>query len=197
MLNRVSHIIALVFIFTFSTALRAEEKITIFNKKQVDKDLTVMDFVIGKSTLDQVKEKFKSGNFKHEADAASGIKFLCFKTGGTTIAFESGEKGRSDNVITSIAIHNAQIPYRLEKLCEKSSLIKSKVFINNLSLGMSSDLVKRLKGVPSSSTVDTIIYQFEVQEGRNFIISSLHIRFKDNAASTIRASKIENNTVLQ
>ena len=177
--------------------VKAEDKIIIFDKKQNDSDLTVMGFIIGKSTLDDVKTKFKSGDFYHEADAASGIKLLCFKANGLTIAFESGEKGRIDNIITSISIHGAQQVYRLDKACEKTSLIKNKLSINGVSLGMSTDLIKKIKGQPSSSNVDSIIYQFEIKEGRTSIISSLNIRFKDNATSVIRATKIENETILQ
>lgn len=181
----------------FSTEGKAEGKVVIFDKKQTDSELTVLGFTIGKSTLDEVKAKFKSRDFHHEADAASGIKLLCFKGNGSTIAFESGEKGRAGNIITSISINGPQQAYRLDKECEKTSLIKSKLAINNVSLGMSTDLIKKVKGKPSSSTPETIIYQYEVKEGTTSIISSLNIRFKDNAVSAITANKIENSTVLQ
>ncbi len=183
-------------IFILPIGSKAEDKVIIFEKKQADSELTVMDFTIGKSTLDEVKTKFKSRDFYHEADAASGIKLLCFKASGLTIAFESGEKGRADNIITSISLHGPMQIYRLDKVCEKTSLIKSKLAINGVSLGMSTDLIKKIKGQPSSSKVDSIIYQYEVKEGRTSVISSLNIRFKENAASVITATKIENDTIL-
>jgi len=197
MLSRKSYLFFLSLLISLSTGLKAEDKVTIFDKKQPDSELTVLGFTIGKSTLDEVKTKFKSKDFHHEADAASGIKLLCFKGNGSTIAFESGEKGRADNVITSISIHGPQQSYRLDKVCEKTSLIKSKLAINNVSLGMSTDLIKRVKGVPSSSTPEIITYQYEVKEGTTSVISNLTIRFKDNAVSALTATKIENNTVLQ
>lgn len=197
MLNYKSQLFALSIMTTISMSAIAQDKVTIFDKKQADSELTVLGFTIGKSTLDEVKTKFKSKDFHHEADAVSGIKLLCFKANGSTIAFESGEKGRADNVITSISIHGPQQAYRLDKVCEKTSVIKSKLAINNVSLGMSTDLIKKVKGQPSSSTPETIIYQYEVKEGATLITSSLNIRFKDNAVSAITATKIENSTVLQ
>ena len=197
MLNHRSYLAVFYLISLISTGLKAEDKVIIFDKKQADSELTLMDFTIGKSTLDEVKTKFKSKDFYHEADAASGIKLLCFKANGLTVAFESGEKGRIDNIITSISIHSSQQSYRLDKVYEKTSLTKNKLAINGVSLGMSYDLIKKIKGQPSSSKPETIIYQFEVKEGRTSVISSLNIRFTDNAATAIRATKIENDTVLQ
>lgn len=197
MLTHKPHLLVLLCTIAFSAGLKAEDKVIIFDKKQPDSELTVLGFVIGKSALDEVKNKFKSKDFHHEADAASGIKVLCFKANGSTIAFESGEKGRAENVITSISIHSSQQPYRLDKVCEKTSLIKSKLGINNVSLGMSTDLIKRVKGTPSSSSAEVMTYQYEVKEGTTSVISNLNIRFKDNAASAITATKIENSTVLQ
>lgn len=197
MFNQKSHFFVLSCLIFLSAGLKAEDKVTIFDKKQPDSELTVLGFVIGKSTLDEVKTKFKSKDFHHEADAASGIKLLCFKANGSTIAFESGEKGRAENIITSISIHSSQQPYRLDKVCEKTSLIKTKLGINNVSLGMSTDLIKRVKGVPSSSVPEVMTYQYEVKEGTTSVISNLNIRFKDNAASSITATKVENSTVLQ
>jgi hypothetical protein len=192
-----SHLFALSLFVILSTGLKAEDKVIIFDKKQPDSELTVLGFTIGKSTLDEVKAKFKSKEFHHESDTASGIKILCFKTNGSTMAFESGEKGRTDNVITSISINSSQQSYRLDKICEKTSLIKSKLAINNVSLGMSTDLIKKVKGLPSSSTPELIIYQYETKERATSIFSNLNIRFKDNAVSSITATKIENNSVLQ
>ena len=196
MFNHNSHLFALLLLVILSTGLKAEEKVTVFDKKQPDSELTVLGFTIGKSTLDEVKTKFKSKDFHQEADAASVIKLLCFKANGSTIAFESGEKGGANNVITSISINSSQQSYRLNKVCEKTSLIKSKLAINNVSLGMSTDLIKKVKGQPSSSTPEIIIYQYETKEGSTSISSSLNIRFKDNAVSSITATKIENNTAL-
>lgn len=177
-------------------------KVNIIAKKQADSELTVLGFTIGKSTLDEVKTKFQSKEFFHEADAASGIKILCYKAGnGSTVAFESGEKGRQDNVITSISINGSEQPYRLSKQCEKTSLIKTKLGINGVNLGMSSDLIKMVKGKPSSFSANSIVYQYEVKEkidkDETTVISNLSIRLTQNAVSSITASKVETKFVLQ
>ena len=182
----------------YSALAISEEKVNIKNIKQPDSELSVLGFTIGKSKLEEVQSKFKSKEINHEADVASGIKFLCYKTsGGATIAFESGDKGRDDNVITGISINGPGRAYRLAKQCEATSLIKTKLAINGVSLGMSSDLVKRLKGTPSTQSPEAIIYQFEVKKDQVSIISSLNLRFDDNAVSSITAAKSETKYILQ
>ncbi|MEA9356014.1 hypothetical protein SHI21_07375 [Bacteriovorax sp. PP10] len=201
MLNFKSSYIATISILaaiSFTSVAKAEDKVTIIAKKQADSELTVLGFTIGKSKLEEVQTKFKSKEINHEADVASGIKFLCYKTSnGTTIAFESGDKGREDNVITGISINSSARPYRLAKQCEATSLIKTKLAINGVSLGMSSDLIKRVKGAPSSVSPENIVYQYEVKEDQTSIISSLNIRFDQNAVSSITAGKSESKYILQ
>ena len=182
----------------YSALAMSEEKVNIKNMKQPDSELSILGFTIGKSKLEEVQSKFKSKEINHEADVASGIKFLCYKTsGGATIAFESGDKGRDDNVITGISINGPGRAYRLAKHCEATSLIKTKLAINGVSLGMSSDLVKRLKGAPSTQSPEAIVYQYEVKEDQVSIISSLNLRFDDNAVSSITAAKSETKYILQ
>lgn len=182
----------------FSALAMTEEKVNIKSVKQPDSELSVLGFTIGKSKLEEVQSKFKSKEINHEADVASGIKFLCYKTSsGATIAFESGDKGRDDNVITGISINGPGRAYRLAKRCEATSLIKTKLAINGVSLGMSSDLVKRLKGSPSTQSPESIVYQYEVKEDQVSIISSLNIRLDDNAVSSITAAKSETKYILQ
>lgn len=189
---------AIVSILATTSMTSAEDKVTIIAKKQADSELTVLGFTIGKSKLEDIQAKFKSKEINHEADAASGIKFLCYKTSnGTTISFESGDKGREDNVITGISINSSASPYRLSKQCEATSLIKTKLAINGVSLGMSSDLIKKIKGPPSSISPEAIVYQFEVKEDQVSIISSLNIRFDKNAVSSISAAKSESKYILQ
>lgn len=180
---------------SFSGVARAEDKVNIIAKKQADSELTVLGFTIGKSMLEEVQSKFKSKEINHEVDTASGIKFLCYKTSNGTISFESG--GRVDNVITGISINSSARPYRLAKQCEATSLIKTKLVINGVSLGMSSDLVKRLKGTPSTQSNEVIEYQYEVKEDQVSTISSLNIRFDQNAVSSITASKSESKSIPQ
>lgn len=182
----------------YSGETKAEDKVSIISKKQADSELSVLGFTIGKSKLEEVQSKFKSKEIHHEADVASGIKFLCYKvSNGSTIAFESGDKGRNDNVITGISINGPGRPYRLAKHCEATSLIKTKLSLNGVSLGMSSDLVKKLKGTPSTQSPEAIIYQYEVKEDQVSIISSLNIRFDENAVSSITAAKSETKYILQ
>jgi hypothetical protein len=177
---------------SFTGVVRAEDKVNIIAKKQADSELTVLGFTIGKSKLEEVQSKFKSKEINHEAEASSGIKFLCYKTSNGTISFES-----SDNVITSISINSSARPYRLAKQCETTSLIKTKLVINGVSLGMSFDLVKRLKGAPSTQSTEAIVYQYEVKEDQVSIISDLNIRFDQNAVSSITASKSESKNIPQ
>lgn len=200
MLNLKSSYIATISILvtiSFSSVVSAKDKVNIIDKKQTDNELSILGFTIGKSKLEEVQSKFKSKEINHEADVASGIKFLCYKTSSGTISFESGDKGREDNVITGISINSSARPYRLTKECEATSLIKTKLVINGVSLGMSSDLVKRLKGTPSTQSTDVIIYQYEVKEDQVSIISSLNIRFDQNAVSSITAAKSESKYILQ
>jgi hypothetical protein len=156
-------------------------------KKQADSELTVMGVVVGKTTLDEAKTKFKSINeIYHEGEGATSVYALCFKSSnGSTLAFETDESGGSTHVIGKAIVNAPGQTYRFSSICEKTSMIKTKLGINGVSLGMSSDLIKRVKGKPSSSTVKNINYQFEMNEAK----SELDIELKDNAVSVIVASK--------
>lgn len=165
-------------------------------KKQPDSELSILGITIGKSTLNEVKEKFKSKGIYHEGEAGSSLYVLCYKmSNGSTVSFESGEMGSDAHIVNSISINGPKVPYRLNKVCEKTSLIKTKLAINGVSLGMSPELIKRLKGKPSKQTANSLLYQFEVQDktdkGKLDIVSRLEIQFSQDAASALTASKIE------
>ncbi len=165
-------------------------------KKQPDSELSILGITIGKSTLDDVKTKFKSKEIYHEGDAGNTLYVLCFKiSNGQTIAFESGELRGDTHIVNSISINNPKDAYRLDKVCEKTTLIKTKLAINGLSLGMSPELIKRLKGKPSQQTANSLLYKYEVKEkaekGEMDIVSSFAIEFKQDFATAITASKVE------
>lgn len=179
----------------FAPCLFAEQIDTIA-KKQPDSELTVLGFVLGKSTLDEVKNKFKSKDIYHEGDAGNSLYVLCYKIpNGSTIAFESDELGGSAHIINSISINSAKALYRLNTICEKNSLIKNKLAINGITLGMSPELIKRLKGKPSKQTAGSLLYKFVVQEktekGQLDISSQFEVNFNQDMATSISASKIE------
>lgn len=177
----------------FSPIVHSNETI---NKKQPDSELSVQGITIGKTTLDEVKTKFKAKEIYHEGDGGESLYALCFKTSnGSTIAFESGEMGGAEHVINSISLNGPTTPYRLNKICEKSSAFKGKLSLNKLSLGMSPDLIKTVKGKPTKSENDYLEYAYSFQEktekGQMDISSDLRIEFKKSAASEIKASKTQ------
>lgn len=179
----------------FSTNIFAADSI---NKIQPDRELTIQGITLAKTTLNEVKAKFKSKEIYHQGDAGETLYALCFKTAnGSTIAFESGEMGGADHTIDAISINSPSTPYRLNKICEKSSAFKGKLTINGLSLGMSPDLIKTLKGKPTKSENDYLEYSYNFQEktekGTKDTTSDLKIEFKNSAASEIKVSKIETN----
>lgn len=152
------------------------------------KDLSVLGFSIGKSTLNEVKHKFKSKTFYHESAVGTSLDVLCYRTpSGSTIAFESGPMGGASRLLTSVAINGPKEKYRLDHICEKTSLIKSKLSIDGISLGMSPELVKRLKGAPSRQAGNTYYYRYEDKD----MVTSFDLVFKDDMITHMRASQIE------
>lgn len=181
---------------TISLASMLAHSAETINKKLPDKELTVQGITLGKTTLNEVKNKFKSKELYRESYTGVSFDVLCFKTpNGSTIAFESGVMGGPEHIIDAISINSTLIPYRLNKICEKSSAFKGKLTINGLSLGMSPDLIKSLKGKPTKSENDFMEYSYSVQEktdkGMLNVTSTLRIEFKQSAASAIKATKIE------
>ncbi len=170
----------------FSTILSAHSADTI-NKKLSDKDLTIQGITIGKTTLNEVKEKFKSKEIYHQGDAGESLYVLCYKTSNGTIAFESGEMGGAEHVIDAVSINGSGVPYHLNNICEKSSAFKGKLAIYGLSLGMSPDLIKTLKGKPTKMENDYLEYNFS----SGGTTSELKVEFKKSFASEIRITKIE------
>ncbi len=169
--------------------------IGVIAKKQPDSELSILGFTIGKSTLGEVKSKFKSTDIYHQGDAGNSLYVLCYKSSNSsTIAFESGEMGGSAHIIDSISINSTKGPYHLNQICQKTTFIKNKFVINGISLGMSPDLVKRLKGKPGKESANSILYQFVVQEkndkGQVDIISNLEMEFNQDIVSAIKASKM-------
>lgn len=161
-------------------------------KIQPDSELTVVGVILGKTTLKEVKEKFKAKEIYQEGDAGSSLYALCFKTStNTTIAFESGEMGGAEHVIHSVSINSAQNPYKLKQICEKTSMIKSKIVLNGISLGMSPDIVKKLVGTPTKNETNKIEYKYAVQVGSKDTTSEMIIEFKDSMSNKITASKLE------
>lgn len=163
---------------------------------QPDNQLTVLGVIIGKTTLNEVKDKFKAKEIYHEGDAGNSLYALCFKgPGGSTIAFESGEMGGNERVVSSVSVNSAQAPYKLKQICEKTNLIKSKIAINGISLGMSPDLVKKLVGSPTMQDTNTIEFKYAIQEktelGQKDITSSMTVEFKDSMSNKILVSKME------
>ncbi|MDO9183287.1 MAG: hypothetical protein Q7U04_12815 [Bacteriovorax sp.] len=187
-----------IFFIMFSSFTYAENPSEAIAKKQSDSELSIMGFTIGKSTLLDVQAKFKSKDIYKEGDAGSSTSLLCYKSSnGSIIAFESGEMGGESHIINSISIHSSSNPYRLSKICEKTSLIKTKLALNGISLGMSSDLITKLKGKPSKQSSNSILYHFEVQEKNGSasvdIMSDFNIELNQNAVSALSASKVESN----
>lgn len=163
--------------------------IEVINKKLTNKQLTVLDVTIGTTTLDQVKEKFKSKEIYHEGEAGNSIYALCYKApNGATIAFETYE-GTSGEAIKSISINGPKEPYKFNKICEKTSLIKTKLAINGISLGMSPDLIKHVVGKPSQKTPNSLLYQYIFQEktekGQLDTSSSIEVILKNDAVTAI------------
>ncbi|MBC7540661.1 MAG: hypothetical protein H7281_17710 [Bacteriovorax sp.] len=172
------------------------ETSNVITKKQPDSELSILGITIGKSTLEDVKSKFKSKDIYYQGDAGESLYVLCYKSSnGSTIAFESGETGGNAHTVSTISINGTKVPYRLNKICEKTSLIRSKLVINGISLGMSPDLIKRLKGKPSKQSANSLLYQFEIQEKNEKrqldIISRLEIEFNQDIVSALTASKSE------
>jgi hypothetical protein len=170
--------------------------IEVIAKKQPDSELSVLGITIGKSTLEDVKSKFKSKDIYHQGDAGESFYVLCYKSSnGSMIAFESGETGGSAHTVNTISINGSKEQYRLNKICEKTSLIKSKLSINGISLGMSPDLIKRLKGKPSKLSASVLLYQFEIQEknvkDQTDIVSKLEIKFNQDIVLALTVYKAE------
>lgn len=186
-MNKIIMILTLSSLFNLAMAEDAKDSIA---KKQPDNELTVLDVTIGKTTLNEVKDKFKSKEIYHEGDAGASLYAICLKaSNGATIAFESGEMGGTEHVVNAISVNSPQAPYKLSKICEKSSAIKGKITLHKTSLGMSPDIVKRLTGKPSKQTADTIEYRYELQN----TISTLTIEFKNSMSTQFTATKVETN----
>ncbi len=165
-------------------------------KIQPDSELTVLGVTLGKTTMNEVKDKFKAKEIYHEGDAGESLYALCFKgPGNSTIAFESGEMGGNERVIHSVSINSAQNPYKLKQICQKTTMIKSKIALNGISLGMSPDIVRKLVGSPTKQDTNTIEYKYAIQTktdaGQKDTTSEMTVEFKDSMSNKITASKME------
>lgn len=183
----------LIMLLTLATSLYSAEPIA---KIQPDSELTVLGVIIGKTTMNEVKDKFKAKEIYHEGDAGESLYALCFKgPGNSTIAFESGEMGGNERVVHAVSINSAQNPYKLKQICQKTTVIKSKLALNGISLGMSPDIVKKLVGSPTKQDTNTIEYKYAIQiktdAGQKDTISDMTVEFKDSMSNKITASKME------
>jgi hypothetical protein len=191
-MNKLLVVITLSSFFTYAYA---DDSI---NKKQPDSELTILGVTLGKTTLNQVKEKFKINEIYHEGDADTSLYAICLKSAnGQTIAFESNEAGVAEPIVNSLSVNSSQSPYHLSKICEKTSIIKGKLTLYKTSLGMSPDIIKRLTGKPTKQSSDTIEYRYENKEksekGVVDIISNLIVEFKNSMSIQFTASKHETN----
>ncbi|MBC7426997.1 MAG: hypothetical protein H7336_00205 [Bacteriovorax sp.] len=192
-MNKIIMILTLSFFMNLAKAEDAKDSIA---RKQPDSELTILGVTIGKTTLNEVKVKFKTKEIYHEGDAGESLYVVCLKiSNGSTIAFESGELGGAEHKVISISVNSPQSPYRLNNICEKTSAIKEKMTLHKTSLGMSPDIVKRLTGKPSKQTADRIEYRYEMQEKTNKgnldTLTTLTIEFKSSMSTQFTATKTE------
>ena len=66
----------LIMLLTLGSSLYSAEPIT---KIQPDSDLTVLGVTLGKTTMNEVKDKFKAKEIYHEGEAGASLYALCFK----------------------------------------------------------------------------------------------------------------------
>lgn len=153
---------------------------------QLESEFQVLGVTLGKSTLKEVKEKFKAQEIYHEGEAETSLSVLCFKSSnGVSVAFESVGVNGAEQVVNTIAINAPSAPYKLNQICEKTSLIKTKIIMNKLSLGMSPDLVKALKGSPAKQETNKMEYKYSSQDKT----SALIIEFKDSMSNKMIVSQ--------
>lgn len=192
-MNKKMIILTLCTFINMASVVIAKDSIS---KKQPDSELTLLGVTIGKTTLNEVKEKFKVKEIYHEGDAGLSLYAICLKSSnGSTVAFESNELGGNEHTVISISVNSQQSPYKLNKICEKNSMVKGKIILHKTSLGMSPDIVKRLTGKPSNQSANTIEYNYEAQEktekGQLDIASNLIVEFKNSMSTQFTASKTE------
>jgi hypothetical protein len=164
-------------------------------RKQLDSELTVLGFIVGSAHLSDVQKKFK-GLMSHTGDAGTSAYDLCYAgEDGLTMKFESsGEMGGPDHVITYAKV---AIDLKDKSNCQPTKIRKDDIKINGIKIGMSSEQVIKLLGIPSKNIKDVLLYFFDATKkvkGMDFnVTSSLEIRLLGNSVSQVSLMKIESN----
>lgn len=161
-------------------------------KKLSDQELNVLGLIIGKSTLSDVAKKMPNKNIVQKGDASKSLSSLCYWDGKNRIlAFNSGEMGGSQKVITSVTLEQGS----KSSGCALENKINSELNISELSVGMEKKKVINLKGRPNKELKNLILYNYESAEGegenRMDITSILELHFSNDKLIKIGLSKIE------
>jgi hypothetical protein len=173
--------------------------VKIIERIQSDKELSLSGIIVGKSQLSDVKKRFQGNDIFHDGDAGASIYILCYTgSDGTLVAFESGgEMGGEDHTLTSAQVFATSTAYRFKDHCASSDKINNKIEAGGVHLGMTTDAVKKMKGMPSRELSDLILYNFEVEKknkkGPYTVSSGLELNFLNNKLIHFELSKVESN----
>lgn len=172
--------------------------VTTTQKKLLDKELTILGFVIGKSTLSDVAKFMPNKNLVQSGDAGTSNSSLCYiDAKGITLTFNSSPMGGSEKIITDISLQNDLKKSQDKAVCSQSDKINSNINIYDLKLGLGEKKVLTLKGKPNKELKDLLIYNYEssinVSENKFYISSILKLHFSNGKLIRIDLSKIESN----
>jgi hypothetical protein len=167
-------------------------------KKLTEKDLTILGFAVGTSTLADVAKLMPNKNLVRSGDAGTSNSSLCYTNGKDIIlTFNSSEMGGGDKTITEIFLYSDLKKSQDKAICIQSDKINSDIEIYGLKLGLGRNKVVALKGKPSKENKELIIYNYEssirIGENKFDVTSLVELFFSNGTLNRIELSHIESN----
>lgn len=166
-------------------------------RKLSDSELDVLGMTIGKTNLTDVQNFFKQGTVYRQGDAGNTLYLLCYiGKNDTLLAFESGEMGGSEHVVSAVRLYKRSKDFKLFKECEKTSKLEKNIVLgNHLSLNQDPKSVVKKIGTPVKQTPNLILYYYSIEEatktGSVDTTASIEVHMQKGKISFIAISKGE------
>ncbi|WP_374001760.1 hypothetical protein [Bdellovibrio bacteriovorus] len=123
---------------------------------------TVLGHAIGIANLQSVQTSLGPAYVFQEGQAGNLVRGVCYRGADKTLlAFESGEAGGPEGIVTAIRLIRAGTPYKYSRHCSPSKeVLRSTAFADKTSLMMSRDRLEKKLGSPDKSAKDLLSYKY-------------------------------------
>ena len=162
-----------------------------------DANLKVLDVVIGRSRLEEVRRSFKDKRtIVHTGDAGNSAYSLCYRgTNGAVLTFDSsGEMGGEEHLVTNVILAKATNGKIGLNDCARSTKVSNGLSLGKLFLDMEYKELVRKMGAPSRIKENVVVYSFAGKidvDGSEFDVTSIvDIRLGSHRIKRLSVSKI-------